>query len=448
MAGDSVPTFVPLDDVSVEVGSPLHVPIDGMDEEGGPLSVTIEIDDPSAVDAVILSGNRSLRLDVQDFGIMTFELFEQRAPRPSSRVIELTESGFYDGIIFHRVVNDFVIQAGDPTGTGTSGSNLGVFDDQFHRDLQHNRGGVLSFAKSSDDTNNSQFFVTHGPTRHLDFNHSIFGQLTEGDDVRQAINEVPLDDNGRPLDDVVIDVATVFDDVENSVIMFRATGANLQTTATITITDSDGNSSQQTINIDTIADQDNASPFLSQIDPVIYAVAGKPLNFQIDATDIEGDDIRFGGQYASDPAGSTASLDPETGEFTITPADDFIGTIDIVVAAFPSDTSSEDLDSQAFQVEFIGPPIVSALSADSDLGVDSSDGLTSSDDLSFESPGLVAGQTVELVNTESDETVATTIADQGRVTFGADSFVAGELADGPYQVALRYLTFGQQGDKQ
>jgi cyclophilin family peptidyl-prolyl cis-trans isomerase len=81
-----------------------------------------------------------------------------------------------------------VIQGGDPTGTGSGGSPLGDFDDQFHVDLQHNRTGILSMAKSFDDTNDSQFFITEGAQRHLDFNHSIFGILVEGESVRQSIS--------------------------------------------------------------------------------------------------------------------------------------------------------------------------------------------------------------------------------------------------------------------
>ena len=103
---------------------------------------------------------------------------------------------------------------------------LGNFDDQFHPDLQHNRGGILSFAKSGDDTNNSQFFITEGPTRHLDFNHSIFGQLVEGEEVREAISE--MDTNGppenRPDVPVVISTIDVFKDTENAVVFLKALG--------------------------------------------------------------------------------------------------------------------------------------------------------------------------------------------------------------------------------
>ncbi len=173
------PTFEPVGNLTVKIGSPLHVPIDAYDPDGGPLTVTVTVDKPELVEATVLAGNRSIRIDMEGYGDMVFELFEQRAPVASGRVIELSTAnppnpGFYDGIIFHRVIDGFIIQAGDPTGTGTSGSTLGNFDDEFDPDLQHNREGVLSFAKSSDDTNNSQFFITAAPTRFLDFNHSVF----------------------------------------------------------------------------------------------------------------------------------------------------------------------------------------------------------------------------------------------------------------------------------
>ena len=104
------------------------------------------------------------------------------------------------------------------------------FSDDFHPDLQHNREGVFSFAKSSDDTNNSQFFGIEVPTRFLDFNHSIFGQLVEGFDVREAISETSTPESRgvslsqKPDIDVTIETIEVFDDIENSVVMLKALG--------------------------------------------------------------------------------------------------------------------------------------------------------------------------------------------------------------------------------
>ena len=158
------------------------------------MSFTAVSSDP-LVTPTVLTGNRSLRIRVANFGVMVFELFDGRARRATNRIVTLGTSGFYNGVIFHRVINDFVLQGGDPTGTGTGGSTLGSFNDKFHVDLQHNRTGLLSMAKSSDDTNDSQFFITEGPQRHLDFNHSIFGILVEGEAVRQTISNV--DDRSR-----------------------------------------------------------------------------------------------------------------------------------------------------------------------------------------------------------------------------------------------------------
>ena len=170
------PIFEDIGNQQVQIGSPLHIPVDVYDPDGGVQTVTVSVDDPDFLRATVLEGNRSIVIDMATYGDMRFELFESEAPLATSRVIELAEQGFYDGIRFHRVVDNFVIQAGDPLGNGTGGSNLGTFDDQFDVDLQHNRPGVLSFAKAGDDTNNSQFFITETPTPHLDFNHTVLAR--------------------------------------------------------------------------------------------------------------------------------------------------------------------------------------------------------------------------------------------------------------------------------
>ncbi len=141
---------------------------------------------------------------------MIFQLFDNRVRRVTDRIAVLADSGFYNGVIFHRIINDFVNQGGDPTGTGTGGSPLGNFDDRFHVDLQHNRTRLLSMAKNGDDSNNSQFFITEGAPRHLDFEHSIFGLLVEGETVRQQISDVPVDGSDRPVADVVMGSVQTF----------------------------------------------------------------------------------------------------------------------------------------------------------------------------------------------------------------------------------------------
>ena len=214
----SDPTIVEIPNQTVLNGSPLHVPIDAYDPNGGPLTITVQSSNPSVIAAEMVTNQKSLRLNINGYGEMVFRLFADEAPRPVSRIEELVNSGFYNQsgsnkIIFHRVIDNFVLQAGDPTGTGSGGSTLADFDDQFDFDLQHNRTGILSYAKSADDTNDSQFFITEGPQRHLDFNHSIFGQLVEGDAVREGISRTQVS-NTRPVNEISINSAEIFNDTE------------------------------------------------------------------------------------------------------------------------------------------------------------------------------------------------------------------------------------------
>jgi cyclophilin family peptidyl-prolyl cis-trans isomerase len=121
-------------------------------------------------------------------GDFTVELFADRAPRTVNNFVFLAREGYYDGTTFHRVIRGFMAQGGDPTGTGTGGPGY-KFDDEFHPALRHNGPGVLSMANAGPGTNGSQFFITHGPTPHLDNKHSVFGRVTEGLDKALAIRE-------------------------------------------------------------------------------------------------------------------------------------------------------------------------------------------------------------------------------------------------------------------
>ncbi len=121
-----------------------------------------------------------------DKGTMVFELFADKAPKTVNNFVFLSREGFYDGIIFHRVIKDFMAQGGDPTGKGTGGPGY-KFADEFHSSLKHDKAGMLSMANAGPGTNGSQFFITHVPTPWLDNKHTIFGRLTEGMDVLMAI---------------------------------------------------------------------------------------------------------------------------------------------------------------------------------------------------------------------------------------------------------------------
>lgn len=113
-------------------------------------------------------------------------LFASKVPLTVANFLNLASQGYYDGIKFHRVIRSFMIQGGDPTGTGAGGPGYN-FEDEFHNDLRHNKAGIFSMANAGPGTNGSQFFITHGPQPHLDRNHSVFGEVTEGQDVVNAI---------------------------------------------------------------------------------------------------------------------------------------------------------------------------------------------------------------------------------------------------------------------
>lgn len=121
-------------------------------------------------------------------GDIAVELFADKAPRTVENFINLARAGFYDGTTFHRVIGGFMAQGGDPTGTGTGGPGY-QFGDEFHPSLRHDSPGILSMANAGPGTNGSQFFLTFGPTPHLDDRHSVFGKVTSGMDVLRSIRE-------------------------------------------------------------------------------------------------------------------------------------------------------------------------------------------------------------------------------------------------------------------
>jgi peptidyl-prolyl cis-trans isomerase B (cyclophilin B) len=122
-----------------------------------------------------------------DKGNMVIELFANKTPKTVNNFVFLAREGFYDGVVFHRVIADFMAQGGDPTGTGMGGPGY-RFADEFHPELKHDKPGILSMANAGPGTNGSQFFITHVPTPHLNNKHSVFGQVTEGIDVLMAVS--------------------------------------------------------------------------------------------------------------------------------------------------------------------------------------------------------------------------------------------------------------------
>ena len=548
----SAPTLAPIKDVVLLGGSPLWIALDGEDVDGGNLTFTASVSNQTSANLITTSiptGNKSWKINVAGHGEMVFQLFEHLAPRVTSRIIALTEAGFYDDtatntVPFHRILNDFVIQGGDPTGTGSGGSGVN-FDDQFHVDLQHNRSGLLSFAKTSDDTNDSQFFiteernetqfvtltgnptggsftltyagqttaaiafdntasfatmageiqtalaalskigagnvlVTHDPlmsgltvvenrrwkveftgalghqevltligngasltggtapavsiaegpksARHLDFNHAIFGVLTEGEAVRDSISNVAVNGSGLPNTPVIISNIDVFIDPENGALMLKAAeGASGEADVTVTVTDSNGNFSTRTFHVIVEADQYNGAPFLNDIAPVV-AVSGQPIPIQLTAQDVENQTRFFDAiKPQAETVNYALTVDHNTGLVTVTPPAGFVGSFNVIVGvrgAVASDTSD------AFDTEVVNVTVAPAaptavdLLASSDSNIDN-DNITNESTLNFQVTGVTNGATVKLYR-------GTTVLGQATASGGVANITVSNL-----------LTFGQ-----
>lgn len=142
-------------------------------------------------------------------GTFEVELYSDKAPLTVTRIKELISQHFYDGIIFHRVIDGFMIQAGDPTGTGYNGSGKTI-PDEFKNGLKHDKEGVVAMANTGEkNSQDSQFYITLGPQTHLDGKYTIFGQVISGMDIVKKIGKVKTDSRDKPVKDVKINSITL-----------------------------------------------------------------------------------------------------------------------------------------------------------------------------------------------------------------------------------------------
>ncbi|WP_106626875.1 peptidylprolyl isomerase [Selenomonas massiliensis] len=146
-------------------------------------------------------------------GTFEVELFEDKAPITTKNFIDLVEKGFYDGLIFHRVIDGFMIQGGDPNGNGTGGPGYKI-PDEFDPSLKHDDEGILSMANAGPNTGGSQFFITLAATPWLDNKHAVFGKVIDGMDVVRDIGHTKTGYGDRPVHDVVIEKITIKDAAE------------------------------------------------------------------------------------------------------------------------------------------------------------------------------------------------------------------------------------------
>lgn len=152
----------------------------------------------------MLNGSNPVVVMETNHGVIKMEIFKDLAPITAQNFLDLVNKGYYDGLTFHRVMNDFMIQGGDPTGTGSGGPGYSIADE-FTKELRHDRKGLLSMANSGPNTGGSQFFITLVPTPWLDDAHAIFGEVTEGMEVVEEIGLVQTAGADKPVEDVIMD---------------------------------------------------------------------------------------------------------------------------------------------------------------------------------------------------------------------------------------------------
>jgi cyclophilin family peptidyl-prolyl cis-trans isomerase len=359
----AAPVLDAIGTVSVPADKTRILPVTAFDADGDPLSYTVT-SDGGPVSATLRTGNPYLKLSVADHGDLIFQLFEDLAPTTVATIRGLVERGFYNGLTFHRVVPSFVIQGGDPLGTGMGGPGF-QFDDEFHPDAIFSGDGQLAMANSGKDTNGSQFFVTVGPQRFLDFNHTIWGQLVRGFDVLAAINAVPTTGPDpvqppppnppipafRPLTPVVITTASIVENTTDAVLILRAGGAG-SSSITVTVSDGKGGTDTKTFPANVVVDTTNDPPILGPVGNQT-TVRSTPIAIPLSSIDLEGDPVTYAAALLDNPANGTVQVSGNV--VTVTPNPGFVGEIRLLVGvrqtgATSRGSTADPFDKQALTI--------------------------------------------------------------------------------------------------
>ena len=408
---------------TVLTSSPLNLALDVTETEGHAVTYSVSVANStiktsagtsSTLGTTLSTSNPSLKLRIDSdgnniHGDVIIQLFQDLAPKTVAKIQSLVNSHYYDGLIFHRVGEGFMIQGGDPLGTGSGGPGF-KFDDEFNASLQFTGPGLLAMANSGRDTNGSQFFITVNPLeddpqfRAGDFSYTIFGMVTQGYDIVEQVSKVPhppsADGTGKPNNNVVITSATMITDNQNGVLRLSSP-IGTSGTANVTVTARDsvtGETASRTFAVTVQADNVNNKPFLGTIPP-LTTNANSPINYYIPATDVEGNAIYYSGTVSPSNPNITVTVNSSTGLLTITP-NGTPGVYSVLVSVRPS-SSSSSVDSQYVPV-YVKPvaPSSIALTTASNTGAQNDTitklNNTSSSKLSFQVGGVVSGATVEL----------------------------------------------------
>src|SRR5215831_943804 len=368
----AAPVIDPIPNASIPAGKSLIVPVTASSPNGRPLKFTatsstnrivveVKTNNPfwKLTVAQVAPGNapgafqtpfRGSVVTVTNVGDMLFMLFKEVAPHTVDVISGLTSASFYNSnTIYHRVVPGFVIQGGDPQTNG-SGGPVFRYDDEFNTNALFSGHGQLALANSGKDTDGSQFFVTYGPQRFLDFGYTLFGQLLRGFNVLTNVINTPTNGASRPLADVIITRASLVPDTTDTVL--RLSGTNrVSVSGTIKVIADDGAGGRvtNTFTASTVTDTQNEQPILNAI-PITnkFCGIGARLTNSIGAFDMETNAIYYTAGYldtGSQANSTNSTINGTTGQLIIVPNAGYAGPLNLYIAVGP-DSGFSTYDEQ------------------------------------------------------------------------------------------------------
>lgn len=432
-------------------GKHTYIPLEATDTNGLPVTFSATSAN-SNIQASIITTGRTLVLNVSGkdasgtafTGDIVLKLFEDKMPKTTARFIQLANSGFYNGLDFHRVIKGFVAQGGDPNGDGTGGSGT-KFDDEFDSTLTFNSFGLLAMANAGDDDNDSQFFITDTDStasfpQHLNFNHNIFGQVVDGLDIFQKIMNTPVTSD-KPNTDVIINSATVINTNKYAILDLSSVGTFTGTgNVTVTVKNARNETGTQTAAVTVQADAvsgnaTNDRAFLNAITDV-QITKNTPYTFDVSATDLDNNPLTFvvrrqdftALDNTDNVTVSIQQLTNTTARITITPKADFTGLVNLKIGVtdVASNPATTDFDTQAFNVLMTDSPL-----SPTNLKVVTGTGVTTANTVSSDTPTIEftapTGKTVNIMLSGVQVGTATETSTPGtyRYTFTANQLLLG-----------------------
>jgi uncharacterized repeat protein (TIGR01451 family) len=455
-------------DITLNAGAPLQLPINAVDTNGDTPSYTVTSSNP-AISTLLPTTNPDLLLNISYTGsgqpsdpsfqgTVIIELFKDRAPNTVDQIVSLTNQHFYDGVIFHRVVAGFVNQAGQPTPADVAAHiTVPTIDDEITPDLRYTSAGDLGMARSNHDTDTSEFFVTVSPQDlNLDYQYTMFGHVvSDPTGIMAKINAVSVDASSKPLHDVTITTASIINDGNNLALQIAAP---LSATAgdtgdvTVTATDAHGGTATQIFHVTIQPDSIDPPPFLLNVTNPPSTTVNTPVTFQLPAFDLHGDAVTFETAQITTNLNVTVNtnVNATTGSITATPSNGLVGVVSMIFGVKSSEASASGAEDTQTVPLFIDPaaPTSVTLVSGSDTGA-AGDGITSlnnadsSHTLQFMVTGVTAGDRVDLFNglvrigsaVASSSTVIVTTDGAHKLTEGNHTITAKQtLANKSYTV--------------